>query len=245
MIIQNKGKMFDFITKTWNPIAMRCPHQCVYCWSEALKNGKLKNTKKYQNLTVDTPRLIERELHRTFSKDDFVFVEDMGDLFAITIPNHKISAVLDFIRTSPAKFLLLTKNPERMLEKLRSGAIPENTILGVTLESDIDYLNISKAINQSLRQYYFGFIAKELQPQRRLFLSLEPILKFTTSLERYLWGHRESIWAVAIGYDNYKHNLPEPPLSEVKQLISKMDQYIPNIYVKTLRESADESDYMF
>jgi hypothetical protein len=41
----------------------------------------------------------------------------------------------------------------------------------------------------------------------------------------------------AIGYDNYGHNLPEPPLSKVQDLIKFKNGFEMGVYEKTLRKA--------
>lgn len=246
MIIKNQSRMFDFITKTWNPIAMRCPHKCYggKCWSEMLKDGKLKDAPRYQNLRVDNPVLLGKELKKRFNENDFVFVEDMGDLFAATIPDIYIQEVFKVIKQSSAMFLLLTKNPERMLKFWRD--YPKNVMLGITIETDKDYPHLSYAPPAPARLYWASHVSScmEWDADKRgikLFISIEPILYFTDHFPTMLYWLHKSLWGVAIGYDNYKAELPEPELEKTQWLIEKLDEFVPKIYVKSMREKHEST----
>lgn len=240
MIIKNKGRMFDFITKRWNPVAMMKCHGCKYCWATALKKGRLKDFPRYKNLTDESdPILIEHELSKRFDAEDFVFVETMGDLFFDGLPDKFVYAVLKVIEQSPAMFLLLTKNPKRMLKFF--PVFPKNVMLGVTIESDLSWSSWSKAPSQPHRIYWCHNLAQlirhdSLGRDLKLFISIEPIMDFSEVFETALFSLKDVLWGVAIGYDNYDHDLPEPSLKKTNELIQKLDKFIPKIYLKTLRK---------
>lgn len=108
------SKMFPFITvPDWNPLGGDCHYNCYHggCWAKRLiaQYGMTK----YQG----EARLCVEQMEREFKPGDFVFVEDMADLFGPWVSKVDILAVLDVIRNFPkTDFLLLTKNPKRYLE---------------------------------------------------------------------------------------------------------------------------------
>lgn len=230
-----KSRMFPFITCTWNPLGGECLHKCTYCWARKL--AAEKKMLKYQG----EPRIIEKELKRQFKQDDFVFVEDMSDLFGDWVASYLLSYVfvkiqailLDNVKT---QFLFLTKNPKRYYHL--GNTLPRRiVILGCTIESNRDYL-LSFAPRQSERISWMQRLtidyAATANYQR--FLSIEPILDF--DLEDF---SRQIIaiepWAVAVGYDNYANKLPEPPLAKTMQLIEALEKAGITVYRKTLREA--------
>jgi protein gp37 len=178
------------------------------------------------------PKLYPKELRRieNSGEDDFWFVQDMSDLFADNVPKEMIEAVLNAIRNAPknAKFLLLTKNPKRYFEFIHS--IPNNCILGATIESDIDYPNVSKAPSQTSRLQVMQELAEV--GMHRLFISVEPVMKFTAMFAKEI--EKVKPWAVAVGYDNYGNNLPEPLPLQTRLLISALEQFTI-VYRKTLK----------
>jgi hypothetical protein len=204
------------------------------------------------------PRLIEWELQRQFEADDFVFVQDMSDLFAKNVPSRCILRVLDKIKTQPANFLFLTKNPSRYDSFLRK--FPDNVVLGVTVETNSHYL---RSISIDLR--FYSEISQAISPRIRLlaletlllarltirkfrqpfFISIEPILDFNLEgpeARDNFAGYIADLgpWAVAVGYDNYDNELPEPPLSKTMQLIDRLEKAGITVYRKTLREAWNE-----
>ena len=48
-------------------------------------------------------------------------------------------------------------------------------------------------------------------------------------------------WGVAVGYDNYKNGLPEPRLSDTKDLIAELEDFT-TVYIKTLRDPLPSTD---
>lgn len=214
------GRMFSFITATWNPLGGECLHKCSYCWARALAERYMH--KKYQG----TPRLITHELTRKFAKTDFVFVCDMTDLFGHWIPSEIIQAILNYIQTSPATFLLLTKNPARYLE----FKLPKNCVAGATIETDYyPTEGVSNAPHPTRR------IEAMQALKHRKMVSIEPVMYYSDDFaEEIIDIHPEF---VAVGYDNYNHELQEPFLCEIEEdLIPLLEKNGIKVYKKTMRE---------
>jgi DNA repair photolyase len=126
--------MFNIVTDTWNPISGFL-YNCVYCWARYFALTKLRNIKRYSK--GFKPSLNKNESGKKFYKDDLIFVSDMGDMFSPAIPAKWIEQVFDHICRFPeVDFLFMTKNPKRYLELF--SFIPENAILGVTIETTDD-----------------------------------------------------------------------------------------------------------
>lgn len=221
-----KSRMFPFITSTFNPVGGECPHDCVYCWAKAI--AKRYGHKKYKG----DYRFLTQYQNKKFKAGSFVFVCDMIDLFAENVPRKIILQVLDIIRNNPtSKFLLETKNPKRYFK----FDYPANVILGVTIESDINFPDISKAPSQSDRILAMSKLSDSLREANiklDLFISIEPILGFTPHFIeniKYI-----APWAVAVGYDNYNNKLPEPALTETDKFISKLKKFTV-VYEKSIR----------
>jgi len=213
---KKNGKMFNIVTATWNPIS-GCLYNCNYCWARDLALTKLKNSHRYSK--GFKPSLNEKELRVTFGKGDLIFVSDMGDMFGDFIPEKWIKQVLDYIRQFPeADFLFMTKNPERYL-KLHSY-MPENTILGVTIETTCDEIiqtdNISNAPLPTDR-----YEAMKALDWNRKMVSIEPILDFDLDMFSK-WIEDINPFIVYVGYDNYCFKLREPTLKKTNDLIGKI-----------------------
>jgi len=222
--------MFPFITCTANPLGGRCPGGCDYCWAQ----GEKGIAKRYGHVKYEgAPRLYEKVLRKRYGSGDFVFVVDMRDLFSPDVPREMILRILRWIGESPdAEFLLLTKWPERYLEFV--GEIPVNVVLGATVESNRDHPVVSSAPSLSSRLESMARV-REAFPDHRLFVSVEPILKFD------LGDFVEALkvlrpWKVAVGYDNYKYQLDEPSKSDTDDLAWSLQQFT-DVEVKSIRKA--------
>jgi DNA repair photolyase len=223
------SKMFPFITTTWNPVGGECLHDCSYCWAKKL--AKDRHMEKY----IGTPTLNEREMQRKFKADDFVFVSDMCDLFGAWVPSETIQKVLDRCRFKlKTNFLFLTKNPGRYTEFLNTF-LKFNATLGATVESDCAQ-KFSKAPSPTDRLYAMY----DLEYPRK-FLSIEPIMAFNLVSFSDSIRNIPYLQKIAIGYDNYFHNLPEPPLATTQKLIQWLRGWGYEVIEKTLREPLNVS----
>ncbi len=229
-----RTRMFSVVTRTWNPIT-GCTHLCVYCWAKQLAETKLREHPKYREGFV--PRFHEYEMRMRFN-GGIVFVSDMGDMFCRGVPDEWIRRVLDHIRGFPETyFLLLTKNPARFHDFV--DEMPRNAILGATIETNRDDLyykyNISGAPPPSERYEAMKTLDWPLK-----FISIEPILDF--DLEEFAgWVRDISPFMVYVGYDNYNHRLPEPPLGKTEELVSRLSEFTLVIR-KSMRRAWFESD---
>ena len=66
-MLKQNGNMYNWITKTWNPLGGACPHMCEYCYAQNFRFPVLK--KKYSG----PPRLYENELKKNLGCDNFIF----------------------------------------------------------------------------------------------------------------------------------------------------------------------------
>jgi DNA repair photolyase len=210
---ENAHRMFDVITKTWNPV-IGCLHACVYCWARRLVATRLKNSERYRD--GFTPKLVDKELRKRFY-DQFVFVSDMGDLFGYWVPSEWIVKVIDAIKQSPSStFLFLTKNPRRYSEFL--GLYPKNVVFGVTLESNREY---SVSMAPAAFDRYKSM--EELQVEDKL-VCIEPIMDF--DLETFIqWIKDIRPSVVYVGYDNYSNKLTEPIAAKTERLIGQLSAF--------------------
>lgn len=225
-----KGKMFNIVTKTWNPVT-GCLHQCNYCWARDLATTKLRNSHRYED--GFNPRINLPEFQTKFKAGEIIFVSDMGDLFGNFIPAEWIQRVLEFTLHFPKTlFLFLTKNPTRYGEFL--SKMPDNAILGATIETNRDQKllddRISKAPPPSTR-----YTAMRNLNWDKKFISVEPVLDFDLDvLSR--WIKEIFPFLVYVGYDNYNHRLAEPPQEKTLKLIDALSK-TTLVVKKTIRHA--------
>ena len=230
----NGRKMFSIVTKTWNPVS-GCSHFCSYCWARRLATTKLRNSNRYRN--GFKPRINPEEFKVKFREGDFVFVSDMGDLFGDFIPQSWILRVIDHVKHFPETFFLfLTKNPSRYESFL--DVMPENAILGATIETNRDSLYVEKGISAAPLPTIRYEAMKNLEWDKK-FISIEPILDF--DLEVFSeWISEISPFMVYVGYDNYDNRLPEPPLKKTLMLLVDLSK-MTFVVRKTIRPAWFES----
>ena len=228
-------RMFPRVTKTWNPYK-GCEHACYMpkgCFAYQLATGKLKTSERYKD--GFKPAFIEKELSKTFGKNHLIFVSDMGDLFGEWVPSEWIIRVLDVIETAGNrnKFLLLTKNPTRYHAYLHRFS--ENTILGATIETNRNtrMMGLTRAPEPARR-----YEAMRALRWPNKFVSIEPIIDFDHDI-LVKWIKDIKPAAVAVGYDNWKCRLTEPPLEKTLELISELEGFT-NVWRKTLRRPWNE-----
>jgi len=164
-------------------------------------------------------RLYPKEMKRQFKAGEFIFVQDMSDLFAETVPDEIIAKVITHtVKFPQTTFLFLTKNPKRYL----GWVFPRNVICGATIESNRDYPEISKAPVQFDR-----VCAMTSLKNVRKMISIEPILDFDFSdFTLYLQAIavNPTLEFIYFGYDNYNNNLPEPSITKLKKLLNNLQE---------------------
>jgi DNA repair photolyase len=202
------------VTSSWNPIT-GCLHGCIYCWARRYASRLAEMGVEPYRTKGFQPSFVEERLRRTFGKDEFIFVSDMGDMWGEWVPEDWIRAVLKCVRRFRATFFFLTKNPRRYHEFL--DEIPRNSLLGATIESNLDH-GVTKA--PSVRDRYLAM--KNLNyPYKSVVI--EPILEFD---EGFLdWIREIKPITVYVGYDNYGNRLPEPPRKKTLELIKRIREF--------------------
>ncbi len=224
----------DYPIETWNPI-VGCKHHCYGdgCWAAriALRLKDNPYVKRYRD-GFDHPKLIAKELRKTWKPNTVVFVVSMGDMWGRWIEDRWIKRVLEACQNSPRTiFFFETKNPRRYYDWLE--LIPENAILSSTIEANSDY-NLSEA--PEVKERYAAM--KQLEWGRK-HISIEPIVDF--DLEVFLrWIKDIKPVIVSVGYDNYGCNLPEPSLSKTMKLIEELKKFT-KVEKKQLREKASHA----
>lgn len=221
------SKMFSSITGgTWNP-QHGCNHGCSYCWARRLAEGKLRaQGGKY--IDGFEPSFTMKDLEKTFKPGQRVFVCAMGDLFGKWVSNDIIQKVIDVTAKWPeTEFLFVTKHPGRYF----GFHFSRNTILGTTIESDLDYPE-TYSREHPPEPVWQRILAMQRLEHPRKFVSIEPVMEFESALG---FAHGIALIApelVEIGADNYKSSLPEPSSEKVGNLLSWLRSYGLNVLEK-------------
>jgi len=213
---KSRGNMFKSVGWTWNP-CRGCSHNCLYCWAAAMARRRGEDFGK--------PLLVEKDLSIKFPRDgSWILICSSGDLFSPAVPDQWIHLILDKINRDGYgnRFLLQTKNPERILRFTNHLVDPRRYILGTTIETNRDTSAWSRAPPTWRRVE--AIIALD---QFDHFLSLEPLADF--DLPEFL-NMIKSVRPVAVevGLENYTSFLPKPSPEKCRALlISLADEGIP------------------
>lgn len=224
-MIETNGnsKMFKNV-ETWNPVT-GCLHFCKYCWARSLVQKRLSRLPKYRK--GFKPVFHPQELNHRFKSDITVFVVSMGDLFGSWVPREWIEKVLNVIRKNPqTTFLLLTKNPARY----REFDIPDNCLLGTTIETDLDELYIRERISLAPKPSRRIEAMKKLDGKK--VISIEPVIRFSENFANEMVSLNP--WLVYYGHDNYNNNLPEPDIKSEITFLKELDRAGIHVILKTV-----------
>jgi len=114
----------------------------------------------------------------------------------------------------------------------------DNIILGATIETNrtVDYLawKITEAPAPDAR--LAGMWSLRLRGFNNLMVSIEPILDFNLETFVEMLANIRTAF-VYVGYDNYNHKLPEPPLHKAKALVRSLREKGIQVYEKTMRKA--------
>jgi len=142
--------------------------------------------------------------------------------------------IVNFIKKYPDRtFLLQSKDPIKIPFNL-----PDNIIIGTTIETDDDELyrkfKISKAPIPTVRQWRF-----DIHPHKRKMITIEPILRFHH--DHFVgWIERIQPERIYIGYDSKQCGLPSPPVSNTLRLIEDLRKQGFDVRTKLIPEKSKQ-----
>lgn len=221
-LTKSKGNMYPWVTHTHSHLAGRCPHECSYCYVQAME-------KKYEWGKYKGPvRMIPGELDVDYGTGKTIFIEHMNDLFAKGVPSEYQRAILDHCRKYPDnKYVFQTKRPG---EAETWGGWPDRYMIGTTIESNREYPEISKADEPYYRMSGLRcFMWRKIET----FVTIEPILDFDVEDFLYLLTEKERPNFINIGADSKGTGLPEPSKEKVLALIKGIQEADIEIRQKT------------
>jgi len=208
MLNKSKGNMYEFITHTWNAIKGECYHDCSYCYMK--RWGKLNPV-----------RFDEKELKTDLGKGNFIFVGSSCDMFAKNIPDEWIKKTLKQMEGFNNKYLLQTKNPDRVLDFIDCEVISDKTVICTTIESDSYYPKIMRNAPRPMQR---SIAMQQLSEVIDTYVTIEPIMYF--NLNHFVkMIKRCNPKQVNIGADSGNNNLPEPSKEKVLQLIDEIQKF--------------------
>lgn len=207
--------MYKDSKKQWN-VYVGCKFNCIYCkksFQAQMKRQKHNCIKCYKY----EPHFHEERLKQSLPKtegDEFIWCCSSGDIY-FAKPKW-IWEIIERIKELPSKtFFFQSKNPEVFIDY----NFPENVILGITLESNRWYKDISNAPPPYERYYIFNNLKYP-----RKFITIEPILDFDFCV--FLgWLRELNPERIYVGYDTKKNDLLEPTLHKTENLIHELKRF--------------------
>jgi hypothetical protein len=205
--------MYSKSKKQWNPF-VGCGFDCLYCKPSFKRQvQRVGYMQQCEDCKTYKPHYHENRLEDSFPRtkeDEFIFTCASGDISFCSTPFFK--KIIQVIESKADRtFLLQSKNPATF----NRVEIPENVMLGITLESNRDDLvkAVSKAPAPSKRVKDFLVI-----DHSRKTVTIEPILSFDhdVMLKMIKDINPEMIW---LGFNSkIKPVLPEPTQKEFNNL---------------------------
>ena len=217
-----KGNMYSDmgLTHTWNPLSGTCNHGCTYCSTNKLRRYEVIDA-KYSGEC----RIVGKDLCN-LGKGNTIFVCAQTDLFASDVPNQLILRILEHMDKFDNKYVLQTKNPAKLTWFVNNLSVFRKCIIGTTVESDIDYPEITVGVPSPFERCY---VISKLDEIIDTFITIEPIMQF--NLVRLLELIKMSnTKLINIGADSGNNNLPEPTSLEIHQLVNELKS-IPGMKV--------------
>lgn len=204
------GNMYPWVTHTHCHLGGECPHKCSYCYVNSFPFGR---PEKYKGPL----RLIEKEFTVKYGTGKTIFVENCNDLFAESVPGHFVVSVIGHCNQFTGNtYVFQTKNPQRY--DIFWTRLPENSIIGATIESNRAYRGISVAPEPFTR-----FEAMKRLPGRK-FITIEPVLDFDVDILAS-WIDQIRPEFLNLGADSKNNHLPEPTVEKILQFTEKLKGY--------------------
>jgi hypothetical protein len=194
------GNMFGFVTHTWNAIKGKCGYRCSYCYVS--RWGSLSD------IRLDTV-----ELNRNLGENKNIFICSGCDIFNPRIYDEWIESVIDHALHYKNKYLLHTKNPERVLfweKNIKQGSF----ILGTTIESNRFYKEITGGAPEPWKRFES---VKKFGGSKMI--TITPVLDFDLNEFSDLILESNPV-QVNLGADTGNNHLPEPKPSKIRDLIN-------------------------
>jgi len=160
-------------------------------------------------------RFDERELMTDLGEGNTIFVGNTNDMFTKDIPSEWIERTIEHCKGHNNEYVFQSKNPQRIVDFEMS--LPDRTIIGTTIETNRDTIPFSKAPTPQWRARWIG----KISPDSKTFITIEPIMDFDLEpfAEMIIKAKPDF---VNIGADSKRHNLPEPGMDQVNDLINEL-----------------------
>lgn len=209
MLKKSTGNMYPWVTHMHSHLGGECPHKCIYCYVDNPISGRNKNF-------VGPLRLLEKEFKVDYGSHKIIFMEHNNDLFCKENSIENIERVMYHCKHFPNNtYVFQSKNPARMIW-MDKKIFPPHIILGTTIETNRDIPNISTAPSPKERM-----IAMCNIDWCKTFVTIEPVLDFDVDILAD-WIRLMKPDFLNLGADSKNHNLPEPTVEKIMELVEKL-----------------------
>lgn len=216
-LTKSKGNMYPWVTHTHSHLGGECSHACGYCYVQAME-------KRFKSGRYAGPlRLISEEFKVKYGYGRTIFIEHCNDLFAYEVPREMIMSILNHCRAYPGNtYVFQTKNPRKMAEYIRH--MPEEVIIGTTIESNIRYGAMGDAPSPEERATCMHVIACAYPDSIKRFVTIEPVMDFDVEPFADMIV-KCSPFFVNLGADSKNSQLPEPSIEKIKALVAALHDH--------------------
>jgi len=231
----NASNMYGDSVKQWN-CGVGCEFDCRYCrnsFQRQMKRQRKNCSQCYEYVPHFHKERLKNKVIRKLpitEGDEFIWVFSSADISFQKITDiKKVFAVIRQLKNRT--FLIQSKDAKFLKELDEKLGIPDNVIVGITLETNRDegYELVSKAPKPSERYKEFA----EWDFPRKV-LTIEPIQDF--DLEIFVeWIKAIKPIRIYIGYDTKQCQLNEPELTKTLKLIDELKK-ITKVKLKLIRE---------
>lgn len=210
---KSDGNMYPWVTHTHSHLGGKCGHSCSYCYVQKMAERFPNMKARYSGPVC----MVEKELEVRYGKRRTIFVEHMNDIFGPTVDVHDKIKIWDHLAQWPDNvYVFQSKNPHWNDEHIR-----DCDIFGTTIETNRHVEEIMGKAPFPLDRKRSMVALKELRPEVRRFVTIEPIMDFDLAELAYMIEQIEPAF-VNIGADSKGDGLPEPPWRKVIDLIEKL-----------------------
>jgi len=217
---KTSGNMYPWVTHTWNPLSGKCKHDCEYCY---MKDSFLGELEKYKG----DAEVVQKELNTDLGAGRTIFVGSATDLFGEWVSEKEIKKILSYCKEFDNTYLFQSKNPARIADF--EYYLPENCIVGVTLETNRAEYDVSDAPSP-LRRYQ-GFFS--INHPRKM-VSIEPIMDFDIDPFVKMIEDIDPEF-VSVGADSKTNGLEEPSSEKIEDLVLRLNESTEIMLKKNLK----------
>jgi len=179
----------------------------------------------------------EKELKIDLGVGNFIFVGSSCDMWARDIPEEWIIKTLAHCRLYPNDWLFQSKNPGRFRWFYGQFSGPR-IVFGTTIETNRESDVYTEAPSIIDRYVAISEIGGQGDGEE-VMVTIEPIMDFDLKPMVEMFVDIEPQW-VNIGADSGAHNLHEPPVEKIKELIAELSKFTEVKLKKNLKRILEE-----